>query len=115
MQKPIERNLGFCVIRTGWLALVVVDVKNPLPRLLNYTLYFTSAMRTATASACDEAAAARVFEIIRDDMYGDNDVVYRLDMYCLPGAGQDECIVHYRAESARVSYKTLEAMPYAED
>ena len=85
----------------GQPALAVFEGTSPLPFLYSFSFYFTH-----PGVSPDISHAAELYKTLtRGPLYDSNDVEYRLDLYFLPNASQDDCIAHYRAEKdARGTY-----------
>lgn len=86
----------------GQPALTVFKSTSPLPFLYSFSFYFTH-----PDASPDTSHAAELYDTLtRGSIYDSNDVEYRLDLYFLPNASQDDCIAHYRAEKdARGTYQ----------
>ncbi|KAI7787156.1 hypothetical protein LA080_000492 [Diaporthe eres] len=86
----------------GQPALTVLKSSSPLPFLYSFSFYFTH-----PDASRDTSHAAGLYETLtRGSIYDSNDVEFRLDLYFLPNASQDDCIAHYRAEKdARGTYQ----------
>lgn len=86
----------------GQPALTVFRSESPLPFLYSFSFYFTH-----PDASPDTSHAAELYETLtRGSIYDSNDVEFRMDLYFLPNAGQDDCIAHYRAEKdARGAYQ----------
>ncbi|KAK7699878.1 hypothetical protein SLS64_011308 [Diaporthe eres] len=83
-------------------ALTVFKSSSPLPFLYSFSFYFTH-----PEAFTDTSHAAELYDTLtRGSIYDSNDVEFRLDLYFLPNASQDDCIAHYRAEKdARGTYQ----------
>jgi hypothetical protein len=86
----------------GQPALTVSESTSPLPFLYSFSFYLTH-----PDASPDTSHATELYKTLtRGPLYDSNDVEYRLDLYFLPNASQDDCIAHYRAEKdARGTYQ----------
>lgn len=86
----------------GQPALTVFKSSSSLPFLYSFSFYFTH-----PDASPDTSHAAELYNTLtRGSIYDTNDVEFRLDLYFLPNASQDDCIAHYRAEKdARGTYQ----------
>lgn len=78
----------------GQAALTVFESSSPLPFLYSFPVYFTH----PDVSPATSHAAELYQTVTQGPLYDSNAVEYRLDLYFLPNATQDDCIAHYRAE-----------------
>lgn len=87
----------------GKPALTVFESESPLPFLYSFSIYFTH-----PDTSPDNCHAAELYRTITQaSRYDTNDVEFRLDLYFIPGASQEDCMKHYRTEkSARGSFWT---------
>lgn len=86
----------------GQPALSVFRSTTPLPFLYSFSVYFTHPDASPDTSHAEELYRT----LISGPHYQTNSVEFRLDFYFLPGASQDDCIAHYRAEKdARGTYE----------
>ncbi|KAL2803417.1 hypothetical protein BJX63DRAFT_411978 [Aspergillus granulosus] len=75
-----------------------------LPPLFPFVVYFTHPDTTPSSETADLAG---LLGAIRESKI-DCDFHFRLDVYFLPGAGEDDCKAHYLAErAARPDYEAL--------
>jgi hypothetical protein len=92
-------NEAFMVFRNG-----INAESSKLPPLFPLVVYFTHPSALPSPDATDLGGLLRAIREARID----SDFHFRLDVYFLPGASQDDCKTHYLAERAsRADYETL--------